>query len=93
MTTKSTTEVFNDIIGVTKPMERMFETMQNNEKGTPAGRKQAGENRSILEGCNQHVEKLAAQAALSHQQTHTQSIGMSRGRSGSSSTNSDDRDK
>ena len=87
---KSTEAVWNEIHGVTGPLEKTLKALAENPHGTPTGKGQAKKNLDVVEDLNKAGEQLAAQA------THTQSlsVGMRKGSGSSNSSNiEDDRKK
>jgi len=91
MATKSTSEVWSEIQGVTKPLENTLKALAENLNGSAAGKAQAQSNLEVVQNLNTTGAQLAAQA------TQTQSLGMGMRRGGSSAPDDrakdDDKDK
>jgi hypothetical protein len=88
---RATSEVWNEIQGVTGPLEKTLKALAENPNGTASGKKQAEDTGKIVGALN----AKGAQIALAAQATHTQSLGMGMRRGGSSAPidEKDDKDK
>lgn len=81
---KSTTAVWDEIQGVTGPLEKTLKALAENPNGTATGKAQAKQNLDVVQDLNTTGAQLAAQA------TQTQSLGVGMRRGSGSSSNTDE---
>ncbi len=87
--TKTTEAVWNEIHGVTGPLEKTLKALAENPNAKSPGKEQADGNFGVIKGLNDFGNSKVNQLT----NTQSLSVGMRKGSDGSSSSNENDRKK